>query len=105
MSKTGSLWLAVKRKLAGKKISNSLVTMSSAAILAVYAAGYERTKVAADRFELQAVHQMPDAAPVAAIVSGATAPLPAFEPVAARSDSPVPGNVDNAPRAATVAAD
>jgi uncharacterized protein with FMN-binding domain len=106
MRKTGSLWLAVKRKLTGKKISNNLVTMSSAAILAVYAAGYERTKVAADRFELQAVHQMADAAPVAAIVAGATAPLPAFEAVPARSDSaPVPGNVANAPRPVSVAAE
>jgi uncharacterized protein with FMN-binding domain len=36
-----------------KKISNSLVTLSSAAILAVYAAGYERTAPAAERFAAQ----------------------------------------------------
>ena len=64
MNKTGSsFWLAIKRKLTGKKTSNNLVTMSSAAILAVYAAGYERTKPAADRFALESVHQMA-AAPV-----------------------------------------
>jgi uncharacterized protein with FMN-binding domain len=36
-----------------KKFSNTLLTLSSAAILAVYAAGYERTRPAADRFAAQ----------------------------------------------------
>ena len=36
-----------------KKISNGLLTLSSAAILAVYAAGYERTNPAAERFAAQ----------------------------------------------------
>ena len=35
---------------ANKKVANSLVAMSSAAVLAVYAAGYVRTRAAADRF-------------------------------------------------------
>ena len=35
----------------GKKVANSLVAMSSAAILAVYAAGYTRTNAAARRLE------------------------------------------------------
>ena len=39
---------------ANKKAANSLVALSSAAVLAVYAAGYVRTRSAADRFELQA---------------------------------------------------
>jgi uncharacterized protein with FMN-binding domain len=39
---------------ANKKAANSLVVLSSAAVLAVYAAGYVRTRSAADRFELQA---------------------------------------------------
>lgn len=112
MSKTGSLWLAVKRKLTGRKISNSLVTMSSAAILAVYAAGYQRTKVAADRFELQAVHQMADG-PAAVIAGGptasgvptaSTAPQSALEAVSARLDSRT-GNALSVPRAATVVAE
>ena len=35
---------------ANKKVASSLVAMSSAAVLAVYAAGYVRTRAAADRF-------------------------------------------------------
>lgn len=40
----------VGQKGAGQKVSNSLVTLSSAAILAVYAAGYHRTGSAGDQF-------------------------------------------------------
>lgn len=36
---------------ANKKVANSLVTLSSAAIVAVYAAGFMRTKAAAERME------------------------------------------------------
>ena len=43
----------VDRSVAGQKISNNLVALSSAAILAVYAAGYHRTGSAADRFAAQ----------------------------------------------------
>jgi uncharacterized protein with FMN-binding domain len=39
---------------ANKKVANSLVALSSAAVLAVYAAGYVRTRSAADRFALLA---------------------------------------------------
>ena len=37
-----------------RKVASSLVALSSAAILAVYAAGYVRTRRAADRFHLEA---------------------------------------------------
>jgi uncharacterized protein with FMN-binding domain len=47
-----------------KKVSNSLVALSSAAILAVYAAGYSRTRSAADRFTVQTEERRP-AIPVA----------------------------------------
>lgn len=40
----------VRRKGAGQKVSNRLVTLSSAAILAVYAAGYHRSGSAGDQF-------------------------------------------------------
>ena len=40
-----------------KKISNTLVGLSSAAILAIYAAGYERTTPAADRFASQSLQR------------------------------------------------
>jgi len=42
-----------------KKISHGLVALSSAAVLAVYSAGYLRTKAAADRFTLQAEARRP----------------------------------------------
>ena len=42
-----------------KKVANSLLALSSAAVLAVYAAGYVRTRAAADRFTLQAEGRRP----------------------------------------------
>jgi uncharacterized protein with FMN-binding domain len=42
-----------------KKVANSLLALSSAAVLAVYTAGYLRTKPAADRFALQAAVRRP----------------------------------------------
>ncbi len=42
-----------------KKVSQGLIALSSAAVLAVYSAGYLRTKAAADRFELQASDRRP----------------------------------------------
>ncbi len=55
------------------KISNDLVAASCAAVLAVYAAGYSRTRDAARRFETQARERRP-AAPTEA---PATGPKPA----------------------------
>jgi uncharacterized protein with FMN-binding domain len=37
-----------------KRVANSLLALSSAAVMAVYAAGYMRTRAAADRFTVQA---------------------------------------------------
>ena len=48
-----------------KKISHGLVALSSAAIMAVYAAGYEQTSSAADRFAEQAASPRRRPAPVA----------------------------------------
>jgi uncharacterized protein with FMN-binding domain len=59
---------AVDRRGAGQKISNSLVSLSSAAILAVYAAGYHRTGSAADEIEKQTVRRKA-AAPMSATVA------------------------------------
>lgn len=42
-----------------KKVANSLVALSSAAVLAVYTAGYLRTRSAADRFAVQAAVRRP----------------------------------------------
>jgi uncharacterized protein with FMN-binding domain len=57
-SKTGLFLQTIQRKLAGKRISGGLITLSSAAIFAVYAAGYEQTKAAADRFTEQAAQRV-----------------------------------------------
>jgi uncharacterized protein with FMN-binding domain len=46
-----------------KKVANSLVTTSCAAVLAVYVAGYVRTQSAADRFTAQIAERRP--APIA----------------------------------------
>jgi uncharacterized protein with FMN-binding domain len=53
MKKSELMLQSMKRRLTGKRISGGLITLSSAAIFAVYAAGYEQTKAAADRFEQQ----------------------------------------------------
>ncbi len=61
-------WLGVVRRAFGlsptqsgsrKKVANSLVAASSAAVLAVYAAGYARTWSAANRLDAQAAERRP----------------------------------------------
>ncbi len=47
------------QRSSGKKVANSLVAVSSAAVLAVYAAGYERTRSAANRLEAQTLERRP----------------------------------------------
>jgi uncharacterized protein with FMN-binding domain len=83
------------------KISNDLVAASCAAVLAVYAAGYSRTRDAARRFETQAKERRaasvveapaPHAAPEHKVVAETTAarvvaPKPT-SPVAARKRAP-----------------
>lgn len=44
---------------ANKRVANGLVALSAAAVLAVYSAGYVRTRAAADRFALQAEGRRP----------------------------------------------
>jgi uncharacterized protein with FMN-binding domain len=46
-------------KRSSRKIGNGLVTLSSAAVLAVYSAGYLRTRSAADRLTLEAAQRRP----------------------------------------------
>src|SRR5690349_12398847 len=42
-----------------KKVANHVVALSSAAVLAIYGAGYAKTKEAADRFEQQMSERRP----------------------------------------------
>jgi uncharacterized protein with FMN-binding domain len=62
-----------------KKVSNSLVALSSAAVLAVYSAGYLRTKSAADRFAVQAAARRP-VIPAPATSGPQSVPTPAIPP-------------------------
>jgi uncharacterized protein with FMN-binding domain len=48
-----------------KKVANSLVALSSAAVLSVYGAGYARTRAAADRIALQASQRRSHSRPAA----------------------------------------
>jgi uncharacterized protein with FMN-binding domain len=59
-----------------KKASNSLVAVSSAAVLAVYAAGYTRTQAAATKLDVQAEGRRTPAAPPARTVAAVEIPAP-----------------------------
>ena len=68
-----------------KKVANSLVAMSSAAILAVYAAGYDRTRTAARRMEAQSAARLPAAIemvklPASVVAAPAVSPSPKSAP-------------------------
>ena len=111
-----------------KKVANSLVAVSASAVLAVYAAGYARTRSAADRLDAQSAERRP-AAPSAAKPAPATpgsapavydwardeggtptkakipadaAPTPSASaaPVPSQSAHPVPPAADHRPEAA-----
>ena len=62
-------------------MSNSLVALSSAVVLAVYSAGYLRTQAAADRFETEAGQRRP-APPGPLSAAAPAAPPPATTPSA-----------------------
>jgi uncharacterized protein with FMN-binding domain len=66
-----------------KKVANSLLALSSAAVLAVYTAGYLRTKSAADRFTVQAAARRPLPLPSAPPVRVEPPPIASPEIVAA----------------------
>jgi len=81
-----------------KKVANSLVAVSCAAVLAVYSAGYLRTRSAADRFEVQAAERRtaipapsePTAVPVSEPAAGlAPAAVSHTEVTDVRSSEPV----------------
>jgi uncharacterized protein with FMN-binding domain len=80
-----------------KKVANSVVALGSAAVLAVYAAGYLRTRSAADRFAAQAAERRP-ATPLPPV--GAT-PAVVDAGAALASAAPVPPLPVTTPRPAT----
>jgi len=77
-----------------QRISNSLITLSSAAIVAIYAAGYHRTSPAAHRFDSQASQT---SATIAAVIPPSAANPAANTPAAAPPGS-APSLKKNNPR-------
>ena len=104
-----------------KKVANSVVALSSAAVLAIYGVGYARTREAADRFAQQAAERRPRVPAArdseqrvaldvtAAASDAAPAPVPAPPPEAAPpaieapADDVVAKSVDVEAKAATPA--
>jgi uncharacterized protein with FMN-binding domain len=78
-----------------RKIANGLVAVSSAAVMAVYAAGYTRTRSAADQFDAQAAARRPGAPRP----QRPTSPVAEFRPSAREAATSVPSRV--APNAVT----
>jgi uncharacterized protein with FMN-binding domain len=72
-----------ERAAPSQRVSNGLVTLSSAAIVAIYAAGYHRTSLAAHKFDLQSLQGRPGAE-IVNVVPPAPAPNP---PSAGRTGS------------------
>jgi uncharacterized protein with FMN-binding domain len=72
-----------------KKVANSLVAVGAAAVMAVYAAGYSKTRSAADRFDAQSAGRRPvapDSVPPASAAPAAdTAAVPDAPPELAAS--------------------
>ena len=87
----------VERRVAAQKISANLVGLSSAAILAIYAAGYHRTGSAARDFETQAARRKA-AAPITASVVAPSAASLGVQPPAAIPRSPAPPVQKKRPR-------
>jgi uncharacterized protein with FMN-binding domain len=121
MGKTSPAIQAAEQRATNQKIPAALVTLSATAILAVYAAGYQRTHDAEDRFEAQtARHQTPAAnatpLPPKPLEPAATAPAAAQPtaapqrtaaagqppaPAAPRPSAPSPAPASESPASAT----
>jgi uncharacterized protein with FMN-binding domain len=85
-----------------QRISNSLITLSSAAIVAIYAAGYHRTSSAAHRFDSQTSQQRTSAtivgvAPPAPANQGTNTPPPPATPPAKKNNSRPPASARKTP--------
>lgn len=79
-------------------LKSNLVALGSAAVLAVYAAGYVRTRSAAQRFAVESDQRRPAAATGGVSVAHAATPAPAPGRVPADSAPPVAVNPTAIPR-------
>jgi uncharacterized protein with FMN-binding domain len=80
-----------------KKVANSLVALSSAAVLSVYAAGYVRTRAAADRFSLLDTERRPESGSVRRQPDLPAAPPPSASPSTTAIPAPLARPVQAAP--------
>ncbi|HZP34049.1 MAG TPA: FMN-binding protein [Candidatus Acidoferrales bacterium] len=100
----GSLPIRVRdfveeRAAPSQRVSNGLVTLSSAAIVAIYAAGYHRTSLAAHKFDLQG-SQGRASAEVTAVVPPRPAPNPPSNASGAASQNAASAEKKPVPRPA-----
>ena len=73
----------------GKRVSNDLVALSAAAVIAVYAAGFHRTKAANDEFEAQrARHRTPRPVPAEVMPPAKAQPAPVQGPPLVAMNAP-----------------
>jgi uncharacterized protein with FMN-binding domain len=82
----------MKKRGSNKKIANTLVAVSSAAVMAVYAAGYTRTRSAADQLEGQSAERRPPMPGPGRISSPVADLQPASSPKAVVPLAAAPGN-------------
>jgi len=94
----------MKKRRSGSKVANSLVAVSSAAVLSVYAAGYTRTRSAADILEGQTAMRRP-APMVLPVLPVPAKPVPVETPIVVASVKPAPVLVKAAPEKAPDAAE
>jgi uncharacterized protein with FMN-binding domain len=87
-----------------QKISAGLVTLSATAVLAVYAAGYQRTRLAASQFETESTRSRPLAAAAPVIAPALpSAPAAASQPQPAPVKSPRTATASQRPTASAPA--
>jgi uncharacterized protein with FMN-binding domain len=96
--------LILERRGSGKKISNSLIAASSAAILAVYAAGYDRTSAAADRFAAETAAPRRHSVAAALSVDPPSVPTSIESPITLPVQSPAAETIKAKAEVAVVAA-
>ena len=81
----------------GKKVANRLVVLSSAAVLAVYAAGYVRTQAAAEQLEDKLTRRRPPAQPATEVVAAPVVRESSAPPRNASPEAPPPSRTEPVP--------
>ncbi len=74
-----------------RKIGNTLAALSSAAVLAVYTAGYLRTRTAAEKFTVAAAQRRPPVPSTPRLEAGGAAPSVDISAIVPLAPAPAPG--------------